>query len=121
MVEPTFKTWGYYLVLHDMAGYKVKELVIHPGKSISLQRHKHRLEHWYVVKGEGMVNLEVSTLPVLATNIVDILAGAWHKVTNTGDKDLVIIEVQMGNYLGEDDIERIGEGDEQHGACEEIA
>lgn len=112
MVDVVFKYWGHYRVIHDGVGFRVKELTISPGKSISLQRHKHRLEHWYVVEGNGVVELGVSRFRIAITSTVDILSDIWHRVTNTGTGNLVIIEVWMGSKLSEDDIKRREEGGE---------
>jgi mannose-6-phosphate isomerase-like protein (cupin superfamily) len=101
------RPWGYYLVLHEDEGYKVKKFVVRPGKRLSLQRHRKRMEHWHIVKGEGLVTLEGSTFSIPFGLSITIPVGAVHRVENRGDRDLEIVEVQLGSYLGEDDIERI--------------
>jgi mannose-6-phosphate isomerase-like protein (cupin superfamily) len=100
------RPWGYYLVLHEDAGYKVKQFVVKPGSRLSLQRHRHRAEHWQVVRGEAAVTRGKEFSRLLPGKSIDIPLGALHRVANVGKEDLVIIEVQMGEYLGEDDIER---------------
>jgi mannose-6-phosphate isomerase-like protein (cupin superfamily) len=85
----------------------VKRIVVHPGKRLSLQRHRMRSEHWFVVRGEGMVTLGEARIPVKEGSSLDIPQGAAHRVQNVGDSPLVFIEVQRGDYFGEDDIERI--------------
>ena len=100
------RPWGYYLVLHEDSGYKVKQFVVRPGKRLGLQRHRFRAEHWQVVRGEAAVTRGNDSLRLSPGRHADIPLGALHRVENVGDEDLVIIEVQMGEYLGEDDIER---------------
>ncbi|MEW6721536.1 MAG: phosphomannose isomerase type II C-terminal cupin domain [Thermodesulfobacteriota bacterium] len=106
------RPWGHYLVLIEDAGYKVKQFVVHPGRRLSLQRHRRRAEHWQVVRGEAAVTVgsEVGNLVNVSLtpgSYIDIPLGAYHRVESVGIEDLVIIEVQMGDYVGEDDIERI--------------
>ncbi|MCP2500972.1 MAG: phosphomannose isomerase type II C-terminal cupin domain [Deltaproteobacteria bacterium] len=101
------RPWGYYLVLHEDAGYKVKQFVVTPGSRLSLQRHRHRAEHWQVVRGEAVVTRGTETVRLLPGGSIDIPLGALHRVECVGKENLVVIEVQMGKYVGEDDIERI--------------
>jgi mannose-6-phosphate isomerase-like protein (cupin superfamily) len=100
------RPWGFYLVLHEDAGYKVKQFLVRPGSRLSLQRHRHRAEHWQVVRGEAAVTRGKELIRLLPGGSLDIPLGALHRVENVGKENLVIIEVQMGEYLGEDDIER---------------
>ena len=100
------RPWGYYVVLSDCADHKVKRIVVHPGKRLSLQRHRRRSEHWHIVGGEGLVTRDGALIPVKGGDSVDIPLGAMHRIQNPGPSDLVIIEVQRGDYFGEDDIER---------------
>jgi mannose-6-phosphate isomerase len=100
------RPWGYYLVLLEDAGYKVKQFVVKPGSRLSLQRHRHRAEHWQVVRGEGVVTLGKETVRLSPGGSIDIPLGALHRVESVGEENLVVIEVQRGEYLGEDDIER---------------
>jgi mannose-6-phosphate isomerase-like protein (cupin superfamily) len=100
------RPWGYYLVLHEDAGYKVKQIVVNPGSRLSLQRHRHRAEHWQVVRGEAVVTRGTETVRLLPGGSIDIPLGAIHRVECVGKENLVVIEVQMGEYMGEDDIER---------------
>ena len=100
------RPWGFYLVLHEDAGYKVKQIVVNPGSRLSLQRHRRRAEHWQVVRGEAAVTRGKELIRLLPGGSLDIPLGALHRVENVGKENLVIIEVQMGEYLGEDDIER---------------
>jgi cytidyltransferase-like protein len=107
----TNRTWGWYRVLDDQKGYKVKELIIEPGKGLSMQRHFLRSEHWYVLKGECRLKTEYNsigdtrTLTEL-TNGYIIAQGVWHQATNLTDKPCHILEVQYGERCIEEDIER---------------
>lgn len=101
------RPWGYYLVLFVDEGYKVKRFLVRPGQRLSLQRHKKRAEHWHIVQGEALVTCGDREISVTAGGNVSIPLGAIHRVRNVGKDDLVIIEVQTGDYVGEDDIERI--------------
>ena len=101
------RPWGYYLVLHEDTGYKVKQFVVKPGTRLSLQRHRRRAEHWQVVRGEAMVTRGTEIVRLLPGESIDIPLGALHRVECVGKENLVVIEVQMGEYVGEDDIERI--------------
>ena len=100
------RPWGHYLVLHEDSGYKVKQFVVKPGSRLSLQRHRHRAEQWQVVRGEAVVTRGKDLVRLLPGGSIDIPLGALHRVENDGKETLVVIEVQMGDYLGEDDIER---------------
>ena len=106
------RPWGYYLVLHEDAGYKVKQFVVKPGCRLSLQRHRKRAEHWQVVRGEAVVTRGKEIVRLLPGGSVDIPLGALHRVESVGKENLVVIEVQMGEYVGEDDIERF---EDDHG------
>lgn len=100
------RPWGYYLVLHEDDGYKVKQIVVKQGSRLSLQRHRRRAEHWQVVRGEAAVTRDMEIVRLLPGGSIDIPLGALHRVESVGKENLVVIEVQMGEYLGEDDIER---------------
>jgi len=101
------RPWGYYAVLSDEPNHKVKRIVVYPGKRLSLQRHKRRAEHWYVVYGSGVVTIDGNEIPVSSGDSVDIVRGAIHRVENRTNENMAFIEVQMGDYFGEDDIERL--------------
>jgi mannose-6-phosphate isomerase len=100
------RPWGHYVVLDDAVDHKVKRIVVEPGKRLSLQRHKKRSEHWYVIEGTALVTLDAAEIPLRAGQAVDIPRGAWHRVANHGPGQMAFIEVQTGDYFGEDDIER---------------
>lgn len=106
MGETDRRPWGEYTVLADAADHKVKRITVNPGARLSLQRHRRRQEHWYVVTGEAVVTRDGTDVKLAAGQAVDIPRGAWHRVANPGTAPLVFIEVQTGEYFGEDDIER---------------
>lgn len=105
-LEEDHRPWGWYRVLADEPDHKLKRIVVRPGQRLSLQRHARRQEHWYVIKGQAIVTRGEEELPVNAGQAVDIPRQAWHRIKNPGNKDLEFIEVQTGDYFGEDDIER---------------
>jgi mannose-6-phosphate isomerase len=108
-IERDDRPWGYYEVVDEGAGFRVKRIVVHPGQRLSYQRHTARSEHWYVVSGSGVVTLDDATRTVGPGDTVDIAAGSAHRIGNPGDADVVFIEVQTGSYFGEDDIDRIAD------------
>ena len=101
------RPWGNYQVLEDAASHKVKRITVTPGNRLSYQRHQRRAEHWYVVQGQACVTLEDVEHIVESGHSIDIPRGSAHRVANRADGLLVFIEVQVGDYFGEDDIERI--------------
>ena len=101
------RPWGHYEVLSDAPDHKVKRIVVEPQGRLSLQRHKLRDEHWFVVAGHGRAVVEGTDVPLRAGSVIDIPAPARHRVENSSTENLVIIEVQTGEYFGEDDIERL--------------
>jgi len=101
-----YRPWGNYLVLADEPDHKVKRLTVLPGKRLSLQRHQRRIEHWYFMFGHGLVRVGDDEVEVGPGSSVDIPRQAMHRIANPGDEALVLIEVQRGDYFGEDDIER---------------
>jgi mannose-6-phosphate isomerase len=107
MLERDERPWGSYEVLIDAPDHKVKQLVVHPGKRLSYQRHARRSEHWFVVRGTGIVTLNDARIDVGPGSTVDVGIGASHRIENTGLDDIVFIEVQHGEYFGEDDIVRL--------------
>ncbi len=107
-----YRPWGYYQSLELGAGHQVKRIVVNPGQRLSLQKHAHRAEHWTVVEGvaEVTVGMTMETLAVSAvakSGSIDIPRGAIHRLTNRGTVPVTIIEVQFGDYFGEDDIVRL--------------
>jgi len=108
-METDRRPWGHYLVLADEPDHKVKRIVVEAGQRLSLQRHRRREEHWYVVQGEALVTLDEREIPLGAGQAIDIPRGARHRVANPRSEALVFIEVQRGDYFGEDDIERFAD------------
>jgi mannose-1-phosphate guanylyltransferase / mannose-6-phosphate isomerase len=100
------RPWGTYTVLEEDPGYKIKRIEVKPGASLSLQMHHHRSEHWIVVSGTAMVVNGEENLLLKTNESTYIPAGHKHRLQNPGVIDLVMIEVQSGDYLGEDDIVR---------------
>src|SRR5215213_4319411 len=101
------RPWGTYTVLEEGSTFKVKRIEVLPGKRLSYQRHSQRAEHWFVVEGTAKVTLDDKEIIVRAGESIDIPIRSAHSVENPGAEDLIFIEVQRGNYLGEDDIERL--------------
>jgi mannose-1-phosphate guanylyltransferase len=100
------RPWGTYTVLEEGRNFKIKRIVVKPGASLSLQMHYHRSEHWVVVSGTANIESNGKSLIVKTNESTYISAGNKHRLENPGLRDLVIIEVQSGEYLGEDDIVR---------------
>jgi glycosyltransferase involved in cell wall biosynthesis len=101
------RPWGHYSVLNDENGYKAKEIVVYPGKRLSLQRHQKRAEHWYILHGKAKMTLDNRQFILMDGQAVDIPRSSFHRIENIGSDDLSFVEVQTGDYFGEDDIERI--------------
>jgi len=100
------RPWGSFTVLEEGAHHKIKRLSVKPGACISLQMHQHRSEHWVVVEGEARVTKEGEQVTLGRDQSTDIPAGTKHRLENAGSEPLIVIEVQTGRYLGEDDIQR---------------
>lgn len=105
--DPSVRPWGHYVVLDDGPTAKVKRIVVDPGQRLSLQLHHHRAEHWYVISGEATVTIDAAEHVIGPGQAVDIPLGTPHRVRSSGDGPLVFIEVQLGEYFGEDDIVRL--------------
>jgi mannose-6-phosphate isomerase len=101
------KPWGNYKVISFATNYKLKIITVLPNGILSLQKHKLRNEHWYIVSGNGRVILNEQSIDIKQGEHVDIMAGDVHRISNTSDIDLIFIEIQTGSYFGEDDIERL--------------
>ena len=100
------RPWGWYLVIDKGDRYKVKSIEVNPGSSLSLQMHHHRAEHWVVVEGTAMVQVNGKTEIIYENQSTYIPLGSKHRLSNPGKIPLRIIEVQSGSYLEEDDIQR---------------
>lgn len=103
------RPWGTYTVLEGGEGYQIKRIEVKPGAALSLQMHHHRSEHWIVVSGTAQVTCDGQEFLVMTNESTYIPAGKKHRVVNPGVLDLVMIEVQSGSYLGEDDIVRFSD------------
>jgi mannose-6-phosphate isomerase-like protein (cupin superfamily) len=110
------REWGYYCVLYETANVKVKELVVDPGKSLSMQRHQYRNEYWHISEGVASVLTKIPTNPgsedkierntLFLNHTIGIPIGRWHQLSNQTDKPLKIVEIQYGVKCEEEDIER---------------
>ena len=101
------RPWGTYTTLKEELGYKVKRITVSPGQRLSLQYHHHRAEHWTVVSGRALVQVDNDEFDLGPGEYKYIPLGATHRLTNHGDEEMILIEVQIGDYLGEDDIVRV--------------
>jgi mannose-6-phosphate isomerase-like protein (cupin superfamily) len=101
------RPWGSWHVIDVDNGYKIKRIHVTPGSRLSLQTHEHRSEHWVVIAGAATCTIDgVETVAVKGESI-DVPLGAQHRLANLGEEELVIVEVQLGGYTGEDDIVRL--------------
>jgi len=105
--ETDQRPWGSYTVLDDEATFKVKRIEVLPGKRLSYQRHARRSEHWFIVHGDARVTLDGVERDVTSGDTVDIPVGTDHRIQNPSDQLVVFVEVQHGDYFGEDDIVRL--------------
>jgi mannose-1-phosphate guanylyltransferase/mannose-6-phosphate isomerase len=103
------RPWGFYESLALEKRFQVKRIVVDPGQKLSLQKHFHRSEHWVVVQGSALVTRDDEVLPVGENESIYLPLGCVHRLENFGRIPLVLIEVQLGSYLGEDDIIRIAD------------
>ncbi|HYP82100.1 mannose-1-phosphate guanylyltransferase/mannose-6-phosphate isomerase [Variovorax sp.] len=103
------RPWGTYASLKEEEGYKVKRITVKPGQSLSLQYHHQRAEHWVVVQGKAIVQIGDTEHETIPGQYRYIPLKEKHRLTNIGEETLVLIEVQCGNYLGEDDIVRLAD------------
>jgi mannose-6-phosphate isomerase-like protein (cupin superfamily) len=102
-----YRPWGYYQSVDIGSRFQVKRIVVKPNAKLSLQRHFHRAEHWVVVRGTGEVTIGTEIRIVRENESTYIPIGSVHRLANPGKIPLELIEVQVGSYLGEDDIVRL--------------
>ncbi len=108
----TERQWGYYRVLHEVPGMKVKELTVNPGCSLSMQRHNLRAEYWIVSEGQATVNratplnFELTPAVLVQHDQLHVAVQEWHQLTNPYEHPLKIVEIQYGEHCIEEDIER---------------
>jgi len=101
------RPWGTYTVLEDTPGYKIKTIIVQPNKRLSLQKHFHRNEHWIVVSGTATVTVGETKKYVRPNESTYIKMGELHRLENEGKIPVILIEAQVGEYTGEDDIVRV--------------
>jgi len=101
------RPWGSYTVLEEQPAYKVKRLEVLPGRRLSYQKHEKRGEHWMIVSGRAIVTLDGKDVDLSPGQSIDIPRGASHRIANPGTTLLTVIEIQQGDYFGEDDIIRL--------------
>lgn len=101
------RPWGTYTVLEEGPAFKIKRIIVKPEASLSLQQHQHRSEHWVVVEGTAKVTIGDKVFLLQTNESTFVPIGTPHRLSNPTTEDLIIIEVQTGNYLGEDDILRL--------------
>ena len=108
--ERTQRPWGWFETVSEAPGNKIKRIGVFPGQQISLQKHQHRAEHWVVVQGCAHVTLDDQVFDLQVGQHCDIALGQVHRIANRSRAQLVeIVEVQLGDYLGEDDIIRLSD------------
>lgn len=113
--KTVYRPWGSYSVLEEGEHFKIKRIEVKPHSSLSLQMHHHRSEHWVVLKGEAQVVNGEQSMTIKRDESTFIPAGHKHRLCNATDNPLVIIEVQTGKYVGEDDIVRF---EDNYGRCQ---
>lgn len=101
-----FRPWGQYEIISDTSEFKIKVIKVNPGAQLSYQSHEHRSEHWVVIEGEGDVIINEQAVNVFPGSSIVIPQNSKHRIKNTGTKTLRFVEVQTGEYFGEDDIKR---------------
>jgi len=104
--KKVYRPWGYYVSIEEELNWQIKKIHVNPGASLSLQKHKNRSEHWIVLKGIAEVEIENKKDKLFKNQSTYIPLGSKHRLSNSGTSPLVLIEVQSGDYLGEDDIIR---------------
>jgi mannose-6-phosphate isomerase len=109
------RPWGSWHVIDVNDGYKIKRIHVKAGCRLSYQMHAHRSEHWVVVEGTATCTIDGQITIANPGESVDVPRGAKHRLANEGDQELVIVEVQRGDYTGEDDIVRL---EDDYGRCE---
>ena len=98
--------WGRFEVLAEAPGHKVKRIIVEPDGRLSLQLHHHRDEHWFVISGKGVASVDGKKKLLSKGKSIDIPRRMKHRVHNSSGENLIILEVQTGEYCGDDDIER---------------
>ena len=104
-----YRPWGKFENILNTKLYKVKKLIVNPGKHLSYQFHKKRSEHWVVIQGQATIKLNKKKFVLNKGESIDIQAGTHHSLGNDTKTTLVVIEIQLGTYFGEDDIIRLSD------------
>jgi mannose-6-phosphate isomerase-like protein (cupin superfamily) len=105
-IERTLRPWGWYETVSTAPGHKIKRIQVHPGQQSSLQKHHHRAEHWVVTQGTAHIRLGEREFDLRVGEHCDIALGQVHRLANRTEQVVEIVEIQFGDYLGEDDIVR---------------
>lgn len=109
LTAATIRPWGRFEVLIERREYKIKRILVLPAQRLSLQRHRFRSEHWFILSGEALVTKDGEEISLSAGQSIDIPVQAAHRIKNTGTEDLIFLEIQTGSYFGEEDIERLAD------------
>jgi mannose-6-phosphate isomerase-like protein (cupin superfamily) len=112
-IDVGVRPWGKFETIYNRPGYKVKIITVNPGQRLSLQRHKYREEHWFIVEGKADITIEGVNYGLYTFNHVGIVSGRWHRVANNQQIPLVFVEIQIGR-CDENDIER---KEDDYGRC----
>lgn len=107
--ESSTSPWGSWQVLDVGDGFKVKQITVAPGSRLSLQTHVHRSEHWIIVSGQATCTVARRHFTAGVGERVDVPLGCMHRIANDGADELIVIEVQLGSYTGEEDIIRLAD------------
>ena len=102
-----YRPWGYYSIVDSGTRFQVKRICVDPGKRLSLQLHRRRAEHWFVVEGIARVLREDKVIMLHESETIFIPIGMRHRLENLEQRHLHLVEIQLGDYLGEDDIVRL--------------
>ena len=105
--EEHHRPWGFYENLVEAPDHKVKRITVYSGHRLSLQLHNRRSEHWFIVKGTADITVDKHVHRLGAGDSINIGLGEVHRIENVGKDDVVFVEVQTGDYFGEDDIHRL--------------
>jgi mannose-6-phosphate isomerase-like protein (cupin superfamily) len=106
MKDESRRPWGFYEILDDKNNHKVKRITVYPGKRLSLQSHDKRDEHWFILTGYANFTLDKNNTEIKFGDAVDIPRKSRHRIENIGKDNLIFIEIQTGDYFGEDDVKR---------------
>lgn len=112
------RPWGGWTEYHHADGHRIKELRVKPGHRMSYQFHEHRSEHWFVVRGTATVVYEGETIEIPTHHSFDCVVGKKHRIGNSHDEELVVVEIQYGSKLDETDIIRIEDDYNREGTTE---